>query len=213
MLLEPGLFIASEDLGIEFDLVGVKVVGKQVTGGTITVQHDVDDSGVWTNLESTVDGAGVVPIQDVGWFATTRYAQPNTVGHAPYVRILGTMPAGQLGVNRTEIYEVWAFGNAHPESTEIITVDIYSDVKARVRGLIQGRNIRGTFGLLKGLSQSNKIVEIKLPGYDTDQRIRVQIIEVTDSNTSMLKSGDNHLPSNTTRIVMRRVDFSGDLSG
>lgn len=213
MILEPGLIIATNDLGIELDLVGVKIVGKQVTGGTITVYHDMDDSGTWKALYSTVDGPGMAPITKEGAFAETRYAPPNTVGHFPYFRIVGTMPAGQLGTDRTEIYEAWAFGNAHPESTDIISVDIYSDIKARVRGLIQGRNIRGTLGLLKDLSQSNRVVEIKLPGYDSTQRIRVQIIEVTDSNVGMMKSGEGHLPSNVTRIIMRRIDFSGDLNG
>lgn len=214
LLLEPGLIIASEDLGIEIDLVGVKVVGKQVTGGTLTIQHDMDDSGTWTNLFSTVDGAGIAPIQNSGWFTATRYAKPNTVGRALYLRILGTMPSGQLGTNRTEIYEVWAFGNAHPDTTEIITIDIYSDIKARVRGLIQGRKrSHNNYRMLREWCYSNKVLEFKIPGYDEDQIIRGCILEVTNSNVSVIKTGDSEVPSNMTRIVIRRIDFSGDLNG
>lgn len=213
-ILEPGLVVPSSDLGIEIDLVGMKIVGKQVVGGTITIQHDMDDSGTWKNLESTVDGSGKVTIEDEGWFTATRYAQPNTVGRALYTRVIGTMPSGQLGTDRTEIYEIWAFGNAHPESTEIITVDIYSDIKARVRGLIQGRKRnRNNFRILREWAYANKIIEIKLPGYDDDQHIRCMILEVNDSNTSVIRSGSEDLPSNVTRIVLRRIDFSGDLNG
>ena len=213
LLLEPGLVIASTDLAIEIDLTGVKVVGTQVDGGTIIVQHDVDDTGTWTNLQSTVDGPGQAAITDEGWFAVTRYAQPNTTGHALYLRFIGTMPAGQYGGDRTEIYEAWAFGNAHPATTEYIILDVYSDIKARVRGLIQGRNLGGNLKLLSSYVQSGKIVEIKIPGYDPEARVRVKIAKVQERNSEMYQSGDGHLPSNITRITMQRVDFSGDLNG
>lgn len=212
-ILEPGLVVPSNDLGIEIDLIGIKVVGKQVVGGTITVQHDMDDSGTWKNLQSNVDGSGEVTIKNDGWFAATRYAPPNTVGHALYTRIVGTMPAGQLGTDRTEIYEIWAFGNAHPSSTDIITIDIYSDIKARVRGIIQGRKNKNNFKQLRSWAYQNKILELKLPNYDESETVRASIIAVADSNTSVLKSGEQQIPSGVTRITCRRIDFSGDLDG
>lgn len=214
MVLEPGLVVATADLGIEIDLIGVKVVGKQVTDGTLTVQHDMDDTGTWRNLESTVDGPGIVPITDEGVFATTRYAQPNVTGHMLYLRILGTMPEGQMGEDRTEIYEIWAWGNSHPETTDIITIDIYSDVRSRVRGLIQGRRKnKNTFRMLRDWCYSSKVVELKIPEYDNGEHVRVVILSVAESNISMTREGTSDIPSGVTRITCRRVDFSGDLNG
>ena len=214
MELEPGLIVASQDLGISIDLTGVKVVGKQVADGTITIQHDMDNKGTWVDLKSTVDGPGVVPIQSKGWFTETRYAKPNTEGRALYLRSFATMPEGHLGEDRTEIYEMWAFGNSHPDMTETITLDIYSDIKSRVRGLIQGRKRdRNNYRLLREWCREKRILEFKIPGYDDDQTIRGVILEVTNQNTSVIKTGDTEVPSNVTRIVVRRVDHSGDLNG
>lgn len=214
LVIEPGLVVASSDLGIEIDLIGVKVVGKQVVDGTITVQHDMDNTGVWKNLESNIDGAGTVPIQDEGAFAATRYAQPNTTGHMLYLRILGTMPTGKLGEDRTEIYEIWAWGNSHPDTTDIITIDIYSDTKARIRGLMQGRRKnKNNFRMLRDWCYSSKVIELKLPEYDSGERVRVIILSVADSNISMTREGVQDIPSGVTRITCRRIDFSGDLNG
>ena len=213
LILEPGLSIATEDMGIEFDLTGMKIVAKQVTGGTITVYQDVDKEGTWKPLVSNVDGAGVTPISSSGWLAEKRYANPNTAsGHALYTKLVATMPVGQLGTDRTEIYEWWAFGNAHPETTEIITIDLYSDIKSRVRGLIQGRQYNN-FRLLRDLANSGRTFEIKLPDYDTDQHVRVQILEIAENNVSFRRTGVADLPSNVTRLVLRRIDYSGDLDG
>lgn len=213
LILEPGLSIASEDLGIEIDLIGMKVIAKQVLGGTITLYQDVDGKGTWKPLVSTIDGAGIEPISNSGWLAETRYARPNTtIGHALYTKLIATMPAGQLGTDRTEIYELWAFGNAHPDSTEIITIDLYSDLKARVRGLIQGRQ-HNNFRLLRDLANSGRTFEIVIPDYDPDQKVRVQIQELAENNVSVRSSGNKDVPSNVTRMVLRRIDFSGDFDG
>lgn len=213
LIIEPGLSIASEDLGIKFDLVGMKLVAKQVEDGTITLYHDVDNTGTWEPLTSTVDGSGITAIYESGWLSEKRYANPNTAtGHALYTKLVATMPEEQFGTDRTEIYEWWVFGNAHPETTEIITVDLYSDIKARVRGLIQGRR-HNNFRLLRDLALSNRTIEMKLPDYDTDQTVRVQIQEIAENNVSLRQSGQAHIPSNVTRIIFRRVDYSGDLDG
>jgi hypothetical protein len=209
--LEPGLFIAGQDMGVAIDWVGVKVVGKQVPGGTITCWSDMDMSDEWSPMKSSIDGPGKVSIEDEGWFSTIRFNPPNLVGHAPQFRLTATMPAGQKGRNRTEIYEVWAFGNIRPENTDMIIVDVYASKQSRVRGLFQGRK-KNTWSSLRDIYRDGRIVELKVPGYGDGERVRAKLIAIESANLSTTGETSTEVPTNSLRLTFRRVDFSGELN-
>ncbi len=211
-VLEPGLFLAGQDLGIAFDWHGVKVVGKQVPNGTLSCFYDLDMTGSWAPMKSTFEGAGKISIEDTGWFSTVRFLPPNSTGHAPQFRLEGTMPPGQRGKDRTEVYEVWAFGNLRPENTDIITVDIYAAKQSRVRGLFQGRKKSSTYSHLRDIYRDGRIVELKLPGYSEHSTVHVKLVEIKQANMSTTAEGTNEIPANSLRLTFRRVDFSGDFN-
>lgn len=208
MELEPGLFIGGQDMGVAIDWHGVKVVGKLVDYANLTCYYDMDDSG-WIAMKSNQDGSGKVMIEDIGWFSTIRYCPPNLSGHAPKFKLTGSVSDFITGgTTRNEIYEIWAFGDIRPETTDILVVDVYASKQARIKGLFQGRRYTN-WRLLREIYQTGRVVELKLPGYGEDERVRVRIAEMQESNMSTTIEGTNHIPTGAIRITFRRVDFSG----
>lgn len=213
MEIITGQIMPNQDRGIKFDLTGSKVVGKQVTGGAITIQYEIDKTGVFRDMYSNREADGQIAINEAGYLSVLRFAEPNTIGNALNVKLIATMPEGQLGTDRTEIEELWVFGNSHPESTEVITVDIYNSGKSRIRGLLQGRSSGQTSKLFRRWHQKGTIVQLQLPDYDTEEVVRVKIIDIVDSNIHNLKQGDEQVPTGFIRVTMRRVDYAGALNG
>lgn len=211
--LESGKFIPSNDLGIQFDLIGVKVVGKQITGGAISIYYDVDDSGTYKSFLSNQDGSGIAPIDSIGFFSKLRYATPNTVGNILQIKITGSVPAGLMGENRTEVHEVWAFGNSHPSMTDIITIGFYANRGSRIRGLLQGLSSGSIRGQFINWRDNSKIVELRIPDYDENETVRVQVVDVSDDNIQSFDEGGKQVNTAITKVIFRRIDYSGTLDG
>lgn len=205
--LDSGDIIPSSDRGIEIDLVGVKIVGKQPIGATVKAQYDIDQSGIFRDLVTTQDSAGVAPIAKHGFFSETRYAPPNKPGHALSIRVSGTVPEGTFGVNRPEINEVWAFGNANPDTTDIITVSIYADRSSRIFGLRQGRSAGSIFALFKSWVYNGTIIEALIPDYSESDIVRVRVLDVERKNVAVFSQGKAQIPSDILKVTMRRVEY------
>lgn len=208
--LEPGEIIPTSDLGVRVDLIGVKLIGRQSTGATVKAQYDIDKTNIYKDMQSNQDGSGLVNVNKVGVFSDTRYAPPNTSGHSLKVKISGTMPAGTLGTNRSELWEAWAFGNAIPESTDVITLGIYANRDARVRGLRQGQSSGDIYEQLNAWANSGRILEMRIPDYYEKSTVRVRIIELSNKNVEVSDSNKSQVNSSILKLVLRRVDFSGD---
>lgn len=207
--VEPGKIIAVSDLSLEIDIEGMKIVGKQIEGATVTLAYDIDESGVYTDMLSNQDGSGKIAIADSGRFVATRYAAPNSKGHVVQTKIYGTLPAGTKSANRTEINEAWLFGSAHPEVTDIITIGLLTDRGTRVRGLTQGRSSGETVDLLKSWQASKKAVKVKLPDYSPDGYFHARIVDLEESNVQIQQQGMSEVQSSVAKIVLRRVYFGG----
>ena len=212
--LETGLLIPQSDLGVEFDLVGVKIVGKQPSGASITAYHDINDEGTYRKFLSTQDGGGIGAINDTGFFSTKRYAEPNNAtGNILQLKLVGTLPANTTGPNGPRLREFWAYGNAHPSTTDIITMNIYSSRGSRVRGLFQGRSSGEILRQLSRWRNTSEILQVKLPEYSPSEKVRVQIIEVTEDSIESLDEGGKQVNTDLVKVVMRRVNYTGDLDG
>lgn len=207
--LETGEFVASEDRAVVANLVGVKIVAKQPAQGTIQISFDLDRSNQWTPMYTGQHNSGVAAIADSGVFSKTVYAPPNTKGHLPNIKINGTLPNSTFGTNRAEIYEVWAFGSAHPESIELIELGILNDRGARVSGSRQPRNTN-TLDLLYQLKDYT--FEAKVPGYSERTPVYLRIVGIEDTNLEMLREGDNDIPVSVTKVTFARVIFE-DIDG
>ena len=207
--LETGEFIASEDRAVIVDLVGVKVIAKQPADGTIQISYDLDRSGQWTPMYTGQHNDGVAAIADSGVFSRTVFAPPNTKGHLPNIRINGTLPNNTLGTDRPEIYEVWAFGSAHPESIEIIELGIVNDRGARVSGSHQPR-VSNTLDLLHDLQDLT--LQARIPGYSERKPVYVRILGIEDISVDWLREGERDIPVSVTKVTFARVLFE-DIDG
>lgn len=211
--LESGDFIPTLDRGIEVSLTGVKIVGKQPAGSTLNVSFDMDHSGAYTPMLDTQDGAGTTSISDSGFFTSTRYAPPNTVGHVPRIKLSGTIPANTFGTNRPEIYEAWAFGDIHPATTEVFTIGIYADRRARVWGLMQGRPKSDNAELFSTWTERGSILQLRVPGYAEDEIVHGVLTDIKHQTINVLIEGGKQTQTQIITITVRRVDFSGALYG
>ena len=208
--LESGDFIPVGDRSIQNSLTGVKITGKQPAGSTLEVLYAYDGSDTYLPMLTTQEGGGTTLITTPGFFSEMRYAPPNTTGHIPKLKITGTLPANTTGPNRPEIYECWAFGESHPETTEVITLGIYNDIMARVNGIAQGN--RNALELFKRWTERGTQLRIKLPDYALSEQVIVTVDKVEDQDLAVLKSGIGQQTSSITKLVLRRIDFQGALS-
>lgn len=208
--LESGDFITASDRSIENTLTGIKITGKQPAGSTLQVSYAYDGSTTYLPMLTTQEGGGTTLINTPGFFSEIRYAPPNTKGHIPKIKITGTVPAGTNGPNRPEIYECWAFGEMHPETTEVLTLGIYNDIMARVNGIAQGS--RNALDLFKRWAERGTQLIIKLPNYAPGDQVIITVDKVEDQNLEFLKSGVGQLSSSITKLILRRIDFQGVLS-
>ncbi len=208
--IEPGEMVPITDLGIKIDLIGVKLIGRQILGATIKVQYDIDRTNIYKDMQSNQDGSGLINVNTAGVFSDTRYAPPNTSGHSLRMKISGTMPAGTLGTNRSELWEAWAFGDAIPESTDVITLGIYANRDARVRGLRQGQSAGDIYEQLNSWANTGRILEMRIPDYYEKSTVRVRIVEMSSKNVEVSNANKSQVNSNIIKLVLRRVDFSGD---
>lgn len=207
MEIESGKMILNSDLGMEVDIEGVKLVGRQVQGNSLRVSYDEDEKGFFTEMLSSHDGSGIAPIHDHGRFAAIRYARPNTVCNIVNIKISGELLPGTLSADRTEIDEAWLFGAAHPETVDILTIGVFTDRGTRVRGLQQGRDSEQTIDLFKELYETKKVFEAVLPGYNSEGSFRARIVDLEESNVAMQWSGRSQITSSVLKVVLRRTDF------
>lgn len=216
--LDSGEFVATDDRAIEISLVGVKILGKQPAGATLTAQYQLDRSGVFSQMKNNEEYGGSTNIGDTGFFTRTLYAPPETLGHSPRIKLVGTLPAGIKGTNRPEIYEAWAFGDAHPATTDIISLGIVDEPTVRTRGLRHGYNdAKGNplsaFNLLRLWSLQQRTLIFKLPGYDIANTAWGTVIELDDSSSDVVKDGNQQVFASIAKLTIRRVDFTGVLYG
>lgn len=211
--LESGDLIPTGDLNILTSLTGVKVVGKQPAGGTLTLQYQLDGSGDWVDMKSSQEGAGITPISTVGFFGETRYAPINeTQARMLQIKLVGTLPANVLGRARPEIRECFAFGEAVPDSTDIITCGIYADQGAKVFGLGQGLTPGDLYQLLSKWCGRRTILKARIPDYYTEDPVEVIILSAKETNVNAVAQGQQQVNSAVIQITMRRVDFAGLLN-
>lgn len=211
--LESGDMMVVSDLAVKIDLTGVKITGKQPLGSTLRVFYSFDRSGIWTEMRTNPDGTGVAPITSSGYFSETRYAIPNeAIGHKLQIRLVATIPSGIFGVDRPEIEEVWAFGNAIPDSTDAISCGIIGDRKVRIRGLRRNREVPA-YERCRKWKESGEILLAYIPEYAADEPVRVKVIGATETNINMMKDGTKQVPTSIIQLTLRRVDYSGDLNG
>jgi len=206
--VESGKMIPASDLGVAFDLVGAKIIAKQIEDATISIAYDVDEQGTYTDMLDTQEGGGVAPISNKDRFVTTRYAKPNSSGNILEIKVSGTLPLNTPGTDRTEVNEVWLFGTAHPEQVDIITLGVYADRGARVRGMAQGRTAGDTHQLFRRLHKAKTIVKMKIPDYEEDRVVRVQVVDVQSSNIQVTKEGNKEVLAAVVKVVLRRMDFA-----
>ena len=205
--VESGKMIPAGDLGVEFDLVGAKIIAKQIEDSEISIAYDIDETGTFTEMLNTQDGGGIAPISSIDRFKATRYAEPNSAGNILEIKVSGTLPFNTPGTNRTELNEVWIFGTAHPEVVDIITLGVYADRGARVRGMAQGRSSGDTHQLFRRLHKEKTIVQMKIPDYEEDKLVRVQVVDVQSSNIQVTKEGNKEVMAAVVKLVLRRMDF------
>lgn len=213
MELESGELIATTDLGIEIDLVGIKLVGQQIAGATLTASFDMDNTGSYTSMENRQDEDGHVPVTESGMFSVNRYAPPNTVGNIVKVKLTGTLPTGTTGASKTKLREAWLYGGAHPDTTDVITLTVYADRGARVSGLRQGRSSGDVAEFFLHWAQTGKVLVATIPEYALGDKAYVVIIDAKYANTEVMQDGRQQVQSGTLQVTMRRVDFAGLLNG
>ena len=210
--LDTGDFVPVDDRGLKVSLNQVKIIGKQPEGSSLEVLFDMDREGTFRNLLTSQEGGGTEQITESGFFNRTLYAPPNTTGNIPRIKLVGTLPAGIKGDDRPEIYEVWASGNVITETTDILTIGVYSDINAKVRGIRQGRKTNN-LNLFSEWHRKQTVLQLRIPGYAPGEIVRGVIIDISDSNIFALKSGNTQVLAPITKIVFRRVDFEGVLLG
>jgi hypothetical protein len=213
MELETGDMIVANDLGIQFDLIGVKLVGQQIAGASLTAAFDVDNTGAYTTMLSRQDTDGHGPIENSGLFGIDRYAPPNTIGHLVKVKVTGTLPTGTTSVNKTKLREAWLYGNAHPDTTDILTLGIYADQGARVNGLRQGRTAGGTLDLFRQWNQRGVVLRLRIPDYANNEQVYCVIVGIKYQTVDTMLANRNQIQSGVAQVTIRRVDFAGLLSG
>lgn len=210
--LDSGDFIATEDRGMKVSLTSVKIIGRQPENATLRVQYAMDGEPTFHDFLDSYEGGGTNLITESGFFNRTLYAPTDVYGNVLRIKITGTLPPGTLSPNRPEIYEIWAFGNVLTEETDIVTVGIYADQNYRIRGLRQ-RIENTVYDLFRLWSSQQKMLTLRIPGYDPLHTARFVVIDVNESSVNMLKSGNQQIPSNVVKVVLRRVYFEDTLHG
>ncbi len=213
MELETGELIATTDLGIEVDVVGVKLVGEQIAGASLSVAYDVNNTGTYSPMQSRQDTEGHVPVEDSGYFSVNRYAPPNTKGNIVKVKLTGTLPAGTTGGSKTKLREAWLYGGAHPDTTDVITLGVYADRGARVVGLRQGRSGGDTLELFRNWAQTGRVLLIRIPDYDQGVQCYCVVVDAKYANQDAMLDGKQQVLSGVITVTLRRVDFAGLLNG
>ena len=176
---ESGSIRPTEDLSLTTGLIGLEIVTDQSATESIdTIQYKAEE-GSYTNMLTTQEGSGTMPITNTsGYAVVTRYAPANTTGQYFSFYLAGTVPSGQYGTNRPEIREMYAFGYRCSKTTDIIMMKVMIEPAAIVRnGLHEGVSSGEGFRILRSLKAAGTVVTFELPDYEESRTTRGRIVQ------------------------------------
>ena len=210
---EHGDFIPGPDLAIVTTLVGVEVVAKVNSSEEITVAYQYNQAGSYTSMLTTAEGSGTAPITGTSstrtYTSAKRYADVNTTGQILQLKLSGTNASGLLGTDRPEVRELWAFGFSHPSTTDIITLGIYADRNAMVRGKRVGLTSGAMLKALKDFQEQQTVLTMQLADYEETRTTRVRIVGAQTENISTVEEGSNkQVRTDIITVILKRVDYA-----